>query len=284
MKRNAIIIAAGTSSRFVPLSFEKPKGLLEVRGEVLIERQIRQLHEAGISDITVVVGYKADAFLYLKDKYYVDFVINNDYLKYNNTSSLVRVIDRLNNTYICCSDQYYAHNPFIKVLKDSSYAALFADKNTAEYCLKLDDADYIKAVHIGGDKAWYMAGFAFFTQEFSNIYKKILLEEYNNENIRHEYWEDLYIKHLCELPLMKAVRFKEGELCEFDSLDELRMFDKSYITDTRSTIIKEICCLLNCHDEDLSKFRKATCVDGYAFIFDFDKQQYLYNNGNVKLC
>ena len=35
-KRNAIIMAAGTSSRFVPLSVERPKGLLEVKGEVRI--------------------------------------------------------------------------------------------------------------------------------------------------------------------------------------------------------------------------------------------------------
>ena len=71
MKRNAIIIAAGTSSRFVPLSFEKPKGLIEVKGEVLIERQLRQLNEAGIDDITIVVGYMAEKFAYLADKYRV---------------------------------------------------------------------------------------------------------------------------------------------------------------------------------------------------------------------
>ena len=53
MKRNAIIIAAGTSSRFVPLSYEKPKGLVDVKSEVLIERQIRQLHEAGVNDVTI---------------------------------------------------------------------------------------------------------------------------------------------------------------------------------------------------------------------------------------
>lgn len=33
---NAIIMAAGLSSRFAPISYEKPKGLLRVRGEVLI--------------------------------------------------------------------------------------------------------------------------------------------------------------------------------------------------------------------------------------------------------
>ena len=40
---NAVIMAAGLSSRFVPLSLEKPKGLLTVKGEILIERQIKQL-------------------------------------------------------------------------------------------------------------------------------------------------------------------------------------------------------------------------------------------------
>lgn len=63
---NAVILAAGTSSRFVPLSYEKPKALIEVKGEILIERQIRQLREAGISDIYVVTGYKAEGMIYLQ--------------------------------------------------------------------------------------------------------------------------------------------------------------------------------------------------------------------------
>ena len=40
---NAIMMAAGMSTRFVPISLEKPKGLLVVKNEVLIERQIEQL-------------------------------------------------------------------------------------------------------------------------------------------------------------------------------------------------------------------------------------------------
>lgn len=35
---NAVIMAAGLSSRFAPISYERPKGVLKVRGEVLIER------------------------------------------------------------------------------------------------------------------------------------------------------------------------------------------------------------------------------------------------------
>ncbi|MBQ6654761.1 MAG: NTP transferase domain-containing protein, partial [Erysipelotrichaceae bacterium] len=49
----AVIMAAGFGSRFRPLTFDTPKGLLKVLGERMLERQIRQLHEAGITDITL---------------------------------------------------------------------------------------------------------------------------------------------------------------------------------------------------------------------------------------
>ena len=78
---NAIIMAAGTSSRFVPLSYELPKALITVKGEVLIERQIRQLKEAGINEIVVVTGYKKELFYYLKEKYNVIIIENDDYDK-----------------------------------------------------------------------------------------------------------------------------------------------------------------------------------------------------------
>lgn len=75
----ALIIAAGFGSRFVPLTFETPKGLLEVFGERMIERQIRQLHEVGITDITIVVGYLKEKFEYLIDKYDVKLLYNPEY-------------------------------------------------------------------------------------------------------------------------------------------------------------------------------------------------------------
>ena len=66
---NAVILAAGSATRFVPLSLEQHKGLYEVKGEKLIERQIKQLMEAGIKDITVVLGYKKEQLSYLADKF-----------------------------------------------------------------------------------------------------------------------------------------------------------------------------------------------------------------------
>lgn len=284
MKRNAIIIAAGTSSRFVPLSYEKPKGMVEVKDEVLVERQIKQLHAAGVDDVTIVVGYMAEQFAYLGEKYGVQFVKNEDYMRYNNTSSMIRVVDRLCNTYICCSDQYYEKNPFLQDLQQSAYAALYANGKTNEYCLELDAEDGIRAVQIGGADAWYMAGFAYFSEDFSMMFGEILTREYAYDETKQMYWEDVYIKHLQELPMMQVVRFADEELREFDSLDELRMFDKTYIDDTHSAIVKAISRELQCRESELSGFKKTKETEGQSFTFRYEGTEFLYKNGEITKC
>ena len=90
---NAVILAAGLSSRFAPISYEMPKALIPVRGEVLIERQICQLREAGIDEVIVVTGYKAEMFEYLKEKLGVTLVHNPEYDRKNNHSSIYAVRD-----------------------------------------------------------------------------------------------------------------------------------------------------------------------------------------------
>ena len=86
----ALIIAAGFGSRFVPLTFETPKGLLEVFGERMIERQIKQLHEVGIHDITIAVGYLKEKFEYLIDKYDVKLLYNPEYSCKNTLATVYR--------------------------------------------------------------------------------------------------------------------------------------------------------------------------------------------------
>lgn len=279
MQRNAIILAAGTSSRFVPLSQECPKGLLEVNGEIMIERQIRQLKEAGISDICVVVGYKAEMFSYLKDKFGVELVYNEDYARYNNTSSMIRVLDRLGNTFICSSDNYFPTNVFKGNPKTSYYSALYADGNTAEYCISTDEDDRIRKVRVGGTDSWYMVGHVFFSKDFSDSFRKILWEEYDREETRLGYWEDVYINHIDSLPTMRINRYSDDEIKEFDTLDELREFDSSYMEDTRSKVIKDIARRLNCRECDLSDFTKQpTTGDGFRFSFKKDGYDFFFDS------
>lgn len=278
-KRNAIIMAAGTSSRFVPLSAECPKGLLEVKGEVLIERQIRQLKEAGIADITLVVGYKADMFAYLRDKYGVDIVLNEDFARYNNTSSLIRVIDKLDNTFVCSSDNYFPENVFMNDSDDSYYSALYAEGEINEYCLTTNAEGYITDVCVGGRDAWYMVGHVFFNHEFSEAFRNIMIEEYKNETTKQGYWEDLYVRYIDQLPKMKINRYKEGAIQEFDSLDELRLFDVSYVGNTRSSVVKSICKSLNIQEADVYGFKNIKHHGDFLhFQFKVGDITYEYND------
>ena len=109
--RQAVILAAGYGMRMVPVS-GTPKALLEVRGERLVERLIRQLNEVGITDIAVVVGYRKELFEYLIDMYGVSLVYNPDYAEKNNLFSLSLVTNRLENCYILPCDLWCGKNPF----------------------------------------------------------------------------------------------------------------------------------------------------------------------------
>ena len=104
---NAVILAAGASTRFIPLSLEQPKGLFEVKGERLIERQIKQLQDAGIKNITVVLGYKKEMFYYLEDKYGVKFIINDSFNIKNNIESLYLARKELKNTYVLMGHSFW---------------------------------------------------------------------------------------------------------------------------------------------------------------------------------
>lgn len=274
-------MAAGTSSRFVPLSAERPKGLVEVKGEVLIERQICQLKEADIDDITLIVGYKAEMFAYLHDKHGVSLVFNEDFAMYNNTSSLIRVIDKLDNTFICSSDNYFPRNVFIKDSADSYYSALYAEGETNEYCLTTNEEDYITNVKVGGHDAWYMVGHVFFNHEFSEAFRAIMIKEYKNATTKQGYWEDLYIRYIDQLPKIKINRYKEDEIQEFDSLDELRIFDDSYRGDTRSRIVKQICQQLKVEETDVHAFQNIKHKgNNLHFQFKVCDECYEYNAEN----
>ena len=62
----AIIMAAGFGSRMSPLTLETPKPLVKVNGTRMIDTVIRGLHENGIYEIYVVVGYLKEQFYSLR--------------------------------------------------------------------------------------------------------------------------------------------------------------------------------------------------------------------------
>lgn len=251
--RNAVIMAAGLSSRFVPLSYERPKGMLRVRGEVLVERQIRQLLERGITDITVVVGYKREYFFYLAAKYGVSIVVNELYAEKNNSWTLWLVRERLSNTYVCSSDDYFTENPFERYVWKSYYASEYADGETDEWCLEVGPRDRITGVSVGGHDSWVMLGHVYFDREFSERFVPLLDEAVTHPENDGRLWESVYADNLSTLD-MEIRRYPRGVIHEFDSLAELEDFDPEFIANLDSEIFDNIVRVLGCTREEIRDF------------------------------
>ena len=280
---NAIIMAAGTASRFAPLSYEKPKALIEVRGEVLIERQIRQLREAGIEEVVVVTGYKAEQFEYLKGKYGVVLINNPYYLTRNNNSSIYAAREYIKNSYICSSDNYFITNPFESDVDESYYSAVYIEGETGEWCI-LEEDGLIKDVKVGGQDSWVMLGHVFWSESFSRSFLHILEDEYEWPETADKLWETIYIEHINELP-MKIRKYPADFIFEFDTLDELREFDDSYISNTRSEILTKIAGELGVEEKEIRSVKAFKDKDNAAAGFTFEtgkKYKYYYKTETME--
>lgn len=110
--KNAIILADGLGMGMLTTSMNIPNGLLKIHGEVLIERLIRQLHEVGIYNIDIIIGFLKEKYTYLKDKYKVNLIYNSNHAAKNTIHSLGLVVDKISNSYILPSDIWTEQNPF----------------------------------------------------------------------------------------------------------------------------------------------------------------------------
>ena len=225
---NAIILAAGKSKRFKPISDYCPKGLSIVKGEVLVERQIKQLQAVGISDITLVVGYKKEMFFYLADKYNVKIVVNEQYDTQDNISSLRLVLDQLDNTYICSVDNYYPENLFNTYEYRGFYSTIYVENNSDEWVVRTDEAGLINDVNIGAPSGHIMLGFVYFDREFSENFRRVIHDVEGIDEYNHHVWEYLYIKYLDTLKL-EIKEFDTNSILEFDTIDDAINFDESFL-------------------------------------------------------
>jgi phosphoenolpyruvate phosphomutase len=57
----AVVLAAGASPDLGDLTADRPKAMLDIKGKPLLQRQVEALNEAGVKDISVVVGWKKEA-------------------------------------------------------------------------------------------------------------------------------------------------------------------------------------------------------------------------------
>ena len=277
---NAIIMAAGMGTHFVPLTLERPKGLLVVKNEVLIERQIEQLQEAGIAEIVIVLGYKKEAFFYLENKFHgLHIVINPDFNTKNNTHTLYLAQKYIRNSYICSADDYFADNPFEEYVYQSFYAGVYVEQKTREWYMIPDSKMNIAKVKKTGTDGYVMLGHAYWSRELSAAMVRLLNEDHDVGNYDQVIWEQILLEQVKDLPPVEIKVYPADFIFEFDSLEDLRRFDANYVDNTHTRIMRNIAKVLACGESDILHFTAIKeGLTNTSFVFEVKGKKYVYRH------
>lgn len=127
----ALILAAGLGTRLAPITNDRPKSLVPVNGKPILMKQIENLHENGITDITIVSGYKADILERAVHQLYPEIKIieSVDYATTNNMYSAYIARDAIgeNEFLMMNADVYYDSSVISALLEDETENAIVTD-------------------------------------------------------------------------------------------------------------------------------------------------------------
>ena len=266
--RNAVILAAGFGMRMVPINLSTPKALLEVNGERLIDRLICQLHEVGITDITVVVGFMKDSLEYLIDEYGVDLVVNEEYASRNNLHSLALTLDRLGNTYIIPCDIWCDRNPFRRSELYSWYMVsdIIDDESSVRVNRKME---LVKSANAGNA----MVGIAYLLDTEAEQVKARVAALATDERNNGCFWEEaLYSK---DRMIVQARVVHSAEVFEINTYEQLRELD-SDSNHLKSDAIETIAGVFGVSPEDvqdIAVLKKG--MTNRSFLFSVKGRKYI---------
>lgn len=265
--RNAVILAAGYGMRMVPINTEEPKGLLEVKGETLIERLIKQLHEVGVQNIKVVVGFMKEHYEFLIDKYNVKLVVNSHYKDWNNIYSLFLVKDDISDTYVLPCDVWFEKNPFSTIEDESWY--LFGEEQVPGSNWQVKNNEKVRFNSSKGNK---MIGLAYLNEmQGKNISK--LLEKSIEEKQYASFWEDVLENK--KNFLLKGKLISDNSHAEINSYEQLLDLD-SGSTHLKNDAIEIIENILKVNKKDIHNIHTLKKgMTNRSFIFTVNNKRYI---------
>lgn len=130
----ALILAAGLGTRLAPITNDRPKSLVPVNGQPIILKQIDNLHKNGVTDITVISGYKACILEKEIHALYpeIRIVESVDYATTNNMYSayLARKLMEDSDFLMMNADVFYDASVITELLKFNAPNAIVTDIDT----------------------------------------------------------------------------------------------------------------------------------------------------------
>ena len=268
--QRAIILAAGFGMRMVPINTEIPKGLMEVKGEVLIERMIRHLHEVGITDIQVVVGFMKERYEYLIDEFQVKLVVNSEYQVKNNLHSLSKIKSSLEKTYIIPCDIWSEENPFSDFEPYSWY--MVTDEQSIESTVRVNRKRELVMID-ETEEGNQMIGLSYVMGEEATLIQEKLQEFSKKPSYDHEFWEcTLQDKNKWIIP-SKVVNSKQ--LIEINTYEQLREIDGN----SANLQTDAISIIQDCFNVEVDEIKNITVLKkgmtNRSFLFECQNQKYI---------
>ena len=268
--KNAVILAAGYGMRMVPINTEIPKGLLTVKGERLIERIIKQLHEAGVYSINIVVGFMKERYEYLIEKYNVNLIVNEEYTTKNNLYSFNKALKVIGNTYIIPCDIWCRKNPFKKSELFSWYmmsSEIVEGSNVTVNRKK----EIIRNPKL--DEGNRMIGIAYLLEKDFETVKRNAAYMTHHHRFNNSFWEDAAFEKNKMIFISKTVSV--SDYVEIDTYEQLRELD-SDSRQLKTEAIDVIKNVLKARDEEIvniSILKKG--MTNRSFLFECKGERYI---------
>ena len=268
--KNAIILAAGYGMRMVPINVQYSKAMVEVKGEALIERQIRQLQEAEITEIHIVVGFMKEQFEYLIDKYGVNLIVNPQYSVKNNLHSLALAEKYLSNSYIVPCDIWCQNNPFSRQELYGWY--LLTDEKSEDSSVRVNrKSEAVQTTQ--GELGNAMIGIAYLPQEQAQQVRKSLKQMDADSSFDDCFWEETLFS--AGRMILKAKVISANQVMEINTYEQLRELDG----DSRQLHTKTMMVAagaLQVQPEDITNIEiLKKGMTNRSFIFECKGQRYI---------
>ena len=228
--KRAIILAAGIGKRMQPLTFEKPKPLIEVNGLRMIDTAIQGLHMNGIREIYVVVGYLREQFYVLPRQYPGVQIIENPYFATcNNISSLYVAKEKLGDCIILDGDQII-NNPTVlsPEFERSGYNSVWTDEETDEWLQTVENGIVTSCSRTGGKEGWQLYSVSRWSAEDGRKLKRQLEIEFEQKKNLQIYWDDVPMFCYPQEYHLGIREMHRDDIVEVDSIAELVKLDSSY--------------------------------------------------------
>lgn len=108
--KQAVVLAAGISSRMKPLTNNAPKPMLLLNGKPIMEYVVKHLRQSGFTNIIITLHYLPDVIIdYFRDgsKFGVDIVYSREKSLLDTAGSLRLLKDKLQDEFLVCSGHFF---------------------------------------------------------------------------------------------------------------------------------------------------------------------------------